>query len=245
MYYAQSGSYNVASGNGALGGYLTGNWNVAYGAYSLGTNNDGSNNVAVGGRALTNVDGSGNVGVGFSAGSNLISGSNNIYIGNQGVDGESGIIRVGTSGTHTQVFVAGIYATNVRGSAVMVNSSGQLGVVVSSERFKTDVAPMSDTERLDQLRPVTYRLKSDPKGPKQYGLIAEQVAKVYPELVIRNENGRIDGVRYDELAPMLLNELQRERRQRGREVAELKQQLADMRAAVLELQENERRLVVR
>jgi hypothetical protein len=88
-------------------------------------------------------------------------------------------------------------------------------------------------------------LKSDPTGPKQYGLIAEQVAKVYPELVIRNENGRIDGVRYDELAPMLLNELQRERRQRGREVAELKQQLADMRAAVLELQENERRLVVR
>src|SRR6202035_4844350 len=91
------------------------------------------------------------------------------------------------------------------------NSSGQLGVVVSSERFKTDIAPMgSYTAKLQALRPVKFHLKTDPHGAIQYGLIAEEVAKVYPELVIRDETGRIDGVRYDELAPMLLNEMQKQ-----------------------------------
>jgi len=80
-------------------------------------------------------------------------------------------------------------------------------LVVSSERFKTAIAPMgSNTSRLQQLRPVTFHLKTDPKGALQYGLIAEEAAKVYPKLVIRDENGQIDGVRYDELAPILLNE---------------------------------------
>jgi multidrug resistance efflux pump len=91
-----------------------------------------------------------------------------------------------------------------------VSSTGQLGVTVSSERFKTAIAPMgSATAKLGQLRPVSFKLKIDATGTRQYGLIAEEVAKVYPELVIRDENGRIDGVRYDELAPMLLNEIQK------------------------------------
>jgi trimeric autotransporter adhesin len=82
---------------------------------------------------------------------------------------------------------------------------------VSSERFKTAVMPMgADGAKLAQLRPVTFHLKSDPHGPLQYGLIAEEVAKVYPELAIRDGSGRIDGVRYDELAPMLLNEVQQQ-----------------------------------
>jgi polyhydroxyalkanoate synthesis regulator phasin len=131
------------------------------------------------------------------------------------VAAESGTIRIGTTSTQSKTYIAGIYGTSVTGSAVVVSSTGQLGVTVSSERFKTDIAPMSSaSEKLQQLRPVTFHLKSDPHGPLQYGLIAEEVAKVYPELVIRDESGRIDGVRYDELAPMLVNEAQQQKKQR-------------------------------
>ena len=93
----------------------------------------------------------------------------------------------------------------------MVNSNGQLGVAVSSERYKTEVAALgADSDRLGRLRPVSFHLKTDPSGAVQYGLIAEEVDKVYPELVIRDNDGRIQGVRYDELAPMLLNAMQKE-----------------------------------
>jgi hypothetical protein len=99
----------------------------------------------------------------------------------------------------------------------------QLGVTVSSERFKTDIAPMgSNSVKLQALRPVTYKLKSDATGTRQYGLIAEEVAKAYPELVIRDQNGRIDGVRYDELAPMLLNELQKQQATAAAQAAEIR-----------------------
>jgi len=93
-----------------------------------------------------------------------------------------------------------------------VTSAGQLGVLASSERYKTAITSMGEnTEKLRQLRPVSFHLKTDPTGTVQYGLIAEEVDKVYPELVIRDDAGKIQGVRYDELAPMLLNEMQRER----------------------------------
>jgi hypothetical protein len=109
---------------------------------------------------------------------------------------------------------------------VYVTSTGQLGVLASSERFKSAVVPMgSRTAELDLLRPVTFTLKSDTTGTRQYGLIAEEVAKVYPQLVIRDQTGRVDGVRYDELAPMLLNEVQ-----------QLKQELAEMHATLDKLQ---------
>jgi len=107
---------------------------------------------------------------------------------------------------------------------------------VSSERYKTAIAPMgSDTAKLGQLRPVSFRLKSDATGTRHYGLIAEEVAKVYPELVIRDESGRIDGVRYDELAPMLLNEVQNKNAAQDAEVHELKQQQLQMRQQIAEL----------
>jgi trimeric autotransporter adhesin len=102
-------------------------------------------------------------------------------------------------------YVAGVATTTVTGSAVYVTPSGQLGVLASSERFKTDVESMgAASEKLARLRPVTFKLKTDPDGTTQYGLIAEGVAKVYPELVIHGADGRINGVRYEELAPMLL-----------------------------------------
>jgi hypothetical protein len=96
----------------------------------------------------------------------------------------------------------------------MLPQPQRLGVLASSERYKTGITPIgTTTEKLKQLRPVSFHLRTDPKGAVQYGLIAEEIAKVYPELVTRDENGRIDGVRYDELAPMLLNEMQRERKE--------------------------------
>jgi hypothetical protein len=142
-----------------------------------------------------NTTGSNNIAMGYEAGYNLTTGSNNIEIGNKGLAADHNTIKIGVEGLQAKTFIAGIYNTSVTGSAVMVNSSGQLGVVISSERFKTGIAPMgSNTAKLGQLRPVTFLLKTDPKGVVQYGLIAEEVAKVYPELVIRDENGRIDGM---------------------------------------------------
>jgi hypothetical protein len=173
----------------------------------------------------------------------LTTGGNNIEIGNVGTSSDNNMIKIGTEGTQAEAFIAGIYNTSVTGSAVMVNSSGQLGVVVSSERFKTAIAPMgANTAKLQQLRPVTFKLKSDATGTRQYGLIAEEVAKVYPELVIRDAQGRIDGVRYDELAPMLLNEVQRQQETAKAQAAEirgLKDQLAGIRAALLKVQSND------
>jgi hypothetical protein len=133
----------------------------------------------------------------------------------------------------------------------VVSSTGQLGVTVSSERFKTGITPMGvNSEKLQQLRPVTFHLKTDPHGALQYGLIAEEVAKVYPELVIRDQSGRIDGVRYEELAPMLLNEVQKRDAAQAEKnaaqdqhiaaqdakISQLMGQLAEMHAALDKLQ---------
>jgi hypothetical protein len=121
--------------------------------------------------------------------------------------------------------------------AVVIDSSGQLGTVSSSIRYKEDIQPMaSASDRLLKLRPVKFRYKkanTSGEKPIQYGLIAEEVDKVYPELVVRNATtGRIDGVRYDELAPMLLNEAQ----QQAARIRDLEQQVAEMHAALLNLQ---------
>jgi hypothetical protein len=102
----------------------------------------------------------------------------------------------------------------------MIFSTGQFGVKTSSERYKKDVTPMGAApEQLERLRPVTFHYKSDGTGSLEFGLIAEEVARVYPELVIRNQSGRIEGVRYDELTPMLLNELQQQRKQMNAQAA--------------------------
>ena len=211
LYSNQNGEGNTAIGQAALSSNISGNNNLASGISALGSNESGSNNTAIGSLALENATGSNNVAVGSQAGDNLTSGSNNIDIGNAGAAAEGGVIRIGTKGTQTKTFVAGIENSKVTGAAVYVTSSGQLGVLASSERYKTAIAPMgTNTAKLQQLRPVTFHLKTDPQGEVQYGLIAEEVDKVYPELVIRDEAGKIQGVRYDELAPMLLNEMQKE-----------------------------------
>jgi len=147
--------------------------------------------------------------LGFEAGYNITTGSNNIEIGTSGTASDNGTIQIGVQGTQTQTTIAGIHGTPITGSAVYVTSTGQLGVLGSSERFKTDIAPMPElSDRLSQLRPVTFHYKTDPKSVRQYGLIAEEVDKVYPELVIRDDSGKIEGIHYEELAPMLLSEVQ-------------------------------------
>jgi hypothetical protein len=220
-----TGEKNTASGYQALFFNTTGNNNTTSGLFALFSNTTGSSNTASGSEAMeANTTGSKNIAVGFQAGINLTTGSENIDIGNEGAAGDNKMIKIGTEGTQKKAFIAGIFNnTAVSGLQVVINSSGELGVVSSSERFKTAIAPMgSNTEKLHQLRPVTFHYKADAQGMARYGLIAEEVAKVYPELVVRDEKGRIDGVRYDELAPMLLNELQKEHATIAAQAAEIR-----------------------
>jgi hypothetical protein len=128
--------------------------------------------------------------------------------------GDENIIRIGTQGVQKATVIAGIFGSPVNnGSAVYVTSTGELGVQGSSERYKTAITPMGDSTRsLDKLHQVNFRYKTDPTNTTQHGLIAEDVAKVYPELVIRDDSGAIQGVRYEELAPMLLNEMLKQER---------------------------------
>jgi hypothetical protein len=253
LYSNTSGNYNAASGSEALfanttasdntaSGYralyltTTGEGNTATGFLALVSNTTGKQNTAVGADALhSNTTGLNNIGIGYNAGY-AVTGSNNIDIGNQGITADAGTIRIGASSTQSKTFIAGIDNAKITGSAVYVTSSGQLGVLASSERYKTAIAPIgARAEKLQQLRPVSFHLKSDPKGAVQYGLIAEEVGKVYPELVIRDEAGRIQGVRYEELAPMLLSEMQ----QQAAEIRDLKKLVVEMQAGLLKLQAKE------
>jgi hypothetical protein len=258
-----SGDYNTASGYEALYSN-TGNSNTASGYEALYANTTGTQNTATGLHALAaNTTGSNNIAEGYHGGYNLTTGSNNIDIGSPGVTAESGAIRIGTitgtTSTQSAAYIAGIYGikTATAGTAVFIDSSGQLGTVSSSIRYKEDVQPMaSATERLLKLRPVKFRhKKADASGEKpiQYGLIAEEVAEFYPELVVRDAaTGRIDGVRYDELAPMLLNEMQQQHAQMAEKfdaqavkIRGLEQQVAVMHAALLKLQAKDDRVAQR
>jgi len=238
-----TGYDNAAAGAHALGFNTTGSKNAVSGYVALYKNTTGDGNTGSGEEALyNNSTGNYNIAVGQLAGSNLTTGSYNIDIGNPGVAGEAGTIRIG-SANETKTFVAGISASTVTGAAVYVTSSGQLGVLASSERFKTDIRSMGEaSDALAQLRPVSFKLKNDTTGTTQYGLIAEEVAKVYPELVIRDAAGEISGLRYEELAPMLLNEVQKQAaeiealKQQAQAVGDLRQQLAQVQAALLKLQ---------
>jgi hypothetical protein len=163
----------------------------------------------------------------------LTTGNNNIYIGNQGAVSESQTIRIGTAQTST--FIAGI-ASNNSGNAVVVidTTTGQLGfeLIASSARYKRDIAPMgTQSEKVLALRPVTFAYKDEAQGTTHYGLVAEEVAAVYPELVTRTAAGDVQRVKYQELIPMLLNELQRQQRELG-ELTTLRKELAELRSLV-------------
>jgi hypothetical protein len=213
------GSNTTSSNNTAMGFIAllenTGGSNTAFGSGALGSNTTGFGNTAIGDSALgENTTGSFNIAVGFFAGQNLSTGSGNIDIGNLGVDGESNTIRIGGdtgAGSQTATFIAGISGTAVVGDAVVVDANGQLGTVASSARFKKQIRPMDKTsEAILGLKPVSFRYKSDSKGTPQFGLIAEEVAKVNPDLVVRDRNGEIYSVRYEAVNAMLLNEFLKE-----------------------------------
>jgi Chaperone of endosialidase len=181
LYFNTSGSNNDASGATALYSNTTGKGNVAHGVNALYSNTTGIRNLGIGNNALYNNNGSYNTALGFEAGYNVTTGSNNIEIGTSGNAADNNSIQIGVQGTQTLTTIAGIYGTQVTGSAVYVTSTGQLGVQGSSERFKTDIMTMPElAAKLNQLHPVTFHYKTDPKGVVQYGLIAEEVDKVYP-----------------------------------------------------------------
>jgi len=236
---------NTAVGSLALTS-ATGSYNTAVGMSALTSNTTGSSNTAVGQGALfSNITGSYNIAVGEHAGTSLTSGNNNIYLGSGGATTESSTMRLGNDlfATRTlRTFIAGINGVPVSGSAVFVSSNGQLGIQASSIRYKRDIEPMgAHSHAILKLRPVTFRYKQDVQGERQYGFIAEEVAKVYPELVTRDASGAIESVRYQEVIPMLLNELQHQQRQ----LAELQAQNARLRAAVAQQQERDAALAAR
>jgi hypothetical protein len=211
-----SGYYNTAVGFTALVANTDGIDNLALGDDALYKNQSGSYNTAVGTGALFNAIASNNTALGLNAGLNIITGNYNIMIGNSGLLGgtDDHVIRIGD--VQTSTFIAGISGNTLTGTPVVINPNGQLGVETSSRRYKEDIQDMGDASKgLQRLRPVTFHYKkSDANGskPLEYGLIAEEVADVYPDLVVRGQDGQIESVQYQKLPAMLLNELQKEHR---------------------------------
>jgi hypothetical protein len=194
----------------------------------------GHDNIATGNSALqNNTTGSFNIAVGSNAGANLTTGSNNIDIGTLGVAGEANTLRIGTV-KQTAAFVNGIYGRTVAsGVGVIIDSTGHLGTVQSSGRFKEAIKSMDkSSEAILALEPVTFRYKHDldPDGVPQFGLIAEQVEKVNPDLVARDADGKVNTVRYEAVNAMLLNEFLKEHRT----VQDLKKEVAALTATVKE-----------
>lgn len=229
-----SGIGNTAIGQGAMYGNVSGGQNTSIGTSSLRKSSGGSGNTAVGARALfSNTTGGNNIAVGYNAGQNITTGSSNIAIGNVGNAADSGTVRIGTSGEHTQTFIAGVLGTVITsGQPVMIDSNGKLGVTASSARYKQDVQAMGDASiPLAKLRPVTFRYaqaESDGSRPIRYGLIAEEVAQVMPELVISNASGVAQSVAYDALPSLLLNEYQKQ----SARLAAVEAELAALRSMV-------------
>jgi hypothetical protein len=210
------GNANTAVGYTALFSNVASS-NTALGTAALANNTTGNNNTALGFFALNaSTIGGGNIGIGYGAAKAVTSGSYNIEIGNQGTSTDSNVIRIGTSGQQMSTYIAGIANSGVSGaSAVLVDPvTGQLGVLLSAERFKEDVHDMdSASNALMKLHPVTFRYKQQEQRQTnglQYGLIAEEVAKVYPDLVVYGRDGEVESVQYHELPALLLNELQKQ-----------------------------------
>ncbi len=220
------GGDNIALGYNAMAGNGGGGASIAVGSLAL-LNSSGGTNTALGAQALTNLSGSGagNVAIGFGAGRKLVSGSNNIDIGNQGQKIDNGKIRIGTANTQKATFIAGISGVTVAsGVQVVVNSDGHLGTLTSSARYKKEIKPMANSSKvIHSLHPVTYRYKEalDPAGIRQFGLVAEQVAKVAPELVAYDEQGKPYSVRYQAVNAMPLNEFQKDAQKRAADDAAL------------------------
>ena len=234
LFKNTTGNNNTAEGSEALFSNTTGSNNTANGLLALENNTIGHDNSAEGFEALANnTTGSSNIALGSNAGINLTTGSNNIDIGAPGTAGESKKIRIGKPGTQVATFIAGIYNVNEGGTIkpLFINSNGQVGTQApaSARRFKKEIKPMDQTsEAILGLKPVTFQYKSDTQNTLQFGLIAEEVAKANPDLVVRDDNGEIYTVRYEAVNAMLLNEFLKEHRK----VQDLEKQIEALTAGL-------------
>jgi hypothetical protein len=220
--FNNSGSHNTATGTQALRRNETGQFNTANGEEALVANRSGERNTAIGFRSLKNSSGSFNVALGAGAGEGVTTADDVICIG-RGVDG------VNVGGTCFIGNIWGVTTQNANALPVVIDGAGQLGTVASSQRFKKDIAIMDKaSEGILSLRPVTFHYKTDTKDTPQFGLIAEEVAKVNPALVLPDEEGKPYTVRYEAVNAMLLNEFLKEHR----EVQELKKQVAALTAGL-------------
>jgi uncharacterized coiled-coil protein SlyX len=250
-----SGTQNTANGYAAL--YRnTADGNTATGFGALFRNTTGSDNTAVGDEALSNnTDGNSNTALGFNAGMDPGIGSNNIYIGDAGFAGDNNVIAIGgvsaTGTAYTDCFIGGIFGNPSPGSAVYIAADGHLSTTASSRRFKDEIKPMDKaSEAIFALKPVTFRYKKeiDPTGMSQFGLVAEDVEKVSPDLVARDREGKLYTVRYDQVNAMLLNEFLKEHRKvEGQEatITELRSAAAKQEATIGQLKKGMETFVAR
>ena len=240
--FNESGNDNTAVGYRALN-VNVGSSNTAVGSLAL-ANNTGGTNTAVGSVALLSNTGDSNTALGLFAGGGNASGSNNIYIGDQGFDSESNTIAIGaiaaTGTDYEQCFIGGIFGKTVSGATdtpVIIASDGKLGTTTSSRRFKKDIEPMDQaSEAILGLKPVTFHYKSDPSGTPRFGLVAEDVAEVSPDLIVRDADGQILSVRYDAVNAMLLNEFLKEHRKNEEQEATIARQQKQIDALTAGLQ---------
>jgi hypothetical protein len=241
------GFSNTANGAFALFNNTVAGSNTATGAYALYSNDGGVGNVATGGGALSsNISGFGNTGIGTGALSNSENGNFNVAVGanaGSGVITASHVICIGVAGNDVanSCYIDNIFgATSSGGTAVFVNMNGRLGTMTSSRRFKEQIKPMERTsEALLALKPVTFRYKKaiDPAGKSQFGLVAEEVEKVNPDLIVRDKEGKPYSVRYDQVNAMLLNEFLKEHRAFVEEQRTVAQQQTEIDALKAELKE--------
>ena len=233
------GNGNTGTGFQSLYRNTSGANNTATGFESLYHNKTGAENAAVGWRALfNNSAGSRNIALGAFAGYS-VTGDYNIDIGNNGHSYDNNTIRIGTRGTHTAIYIAGIRGvrtTYADAVPVVIDSHGQLGTKSSSARFKDEIKPMDKaSEAVLALKPVKFHYNGDSTKTPQFGLIAEEVAKVNPDVVVRDEHGEIYTVRYDAVNAMLLNEFLKEHQkveEQGRQLQEQKAMNAELRSAL-------------
>ena len=221
LFSNTGGQGNTATGIEALFSNTIANFNTANGNSALSSNTTGGSNTAIGSTALANsTTGSGNIGLGNNAGANVITATDVICIGNVGKDVSESCFISRIRGVQTQ---------NANAIPVLIDSDGQLGTLSSSRRFKKEIKAMDKaSEAILALEPVTFHYKGDNTSTPQFGLIAEEVAEVNPDLVVRDADGKIYSVRYEAVNAMLLNEFLKEHR----EVQELKKQIAALNAGL-------------
>ena len=222
LFSLTTGIHNTADGFAALSRTTTGQHNTATGDEALGSNTTGSFNTADGAHALENNTGTGNTALGFAAGANVTTATNVICLG-------AGVLG---ANENNSCFIGNVFnQTSPGGTAVFVDSSGKLGTITSSRRFKEEIEPMAQaSEGLFALKPVTFRYKKgiDPQRIPQFGLVAEDVEAVNPDLVVRDDEGKVNTVRYDAVNAMLLNEFLKEHRK----VEELSSIVAEQRKEI-------------